>query len=32
MSVTLNRFIGFLLLLGSAGAIAWQVLFSILSD
>jgi hypothetical protein len=31
-SVALNKFIGFLLLLGSIGAVAWQALFYLLRN
>jgi len=32
MNGTLNKFIGFLLLVGSVGAVAWQALFYLLRD
>jgi len=32
MGIALNKFIGFLLLLGSVGAVAWQALFYLLRD
>jgi len=32
MGTGLNKFIGFLLLLGSVGAVAWQALFYLLRD
>ena len=31
-SSALNKFIGFLLLLGSVGAVAWQALYYLLGD
>jgi len=32
MNIALSKFVGFLLLLGSTGAVAWQALFYLLKD
>ncbi len=32
MQIALNKFIGFLLILATLGAVAWQALFTLLED
>jgi hypothetical protein len=32
MQIALNKFIGFLLIFGTLGAVAWQALFYLLKD